>query len=653
MKARSPGLAGSLALFLVAAAYFAVGCTLSLEYLDEGQIVYPSWLVSLGAVPYQGFRHLYGPSLFFLNGALLRCFGANLIVIRISLVILKAAGVVLTYVIAEKLVARRFAFLASLALVAVWGTPWWVFNTPYANHYSLVLTLAGLAVFLSLPRHFRAGCLLAGLCFGAAATFKQTAGAFAFSGLALFLILADDPRQLREAPAGPSLPGWLVRAARLVALAGMLAVFVAYLWPRNSAWNVLVLFGPVALTIGCAIFRELRGPVRPGSLAGLWGMIYAGIGTALPLLGFGAYYAAKGLLPEMLFDLVLGLPQKVEWFTPFPAPSTRVLVFLALLAALLGTAWRGSRRRLAAAASRGWWAAFAAVAAALVLLATGGDPLEYARSGAWQGDALLLWFAAPLGAVCACGALLLRRYRSGEAAPWEGRWRALLLVYCSAATSLLLFYPAGDFFHMVMALPVFLPPLAFLAERFSQPAGSEAAAARALPSVPSLLVAALTVWMVAPCVAHLTTRWEEAGGEASALSRATGVRGAEPKFGRVADLVARLDSEVAPGGRLLVLNGEQMLYFLAGRRSALDADEFVFYLAGAGLISDANARSLVDEREAVERLARERPVVVEGGDSPTAGRVRTVFPEMSHYLDAHYRKAADAGGYRVLKWVEP
>src|SRR4029453_5826679 len=79
----------SLALVLAVAVYFAIGCTLSLEYIDEGQIISPSWLVSLGALPYRDFRHLYGPALFALNGALLRWVATDLLVIRISLVAVK------------------------------------------------------------------------------------------------------------------------------------------------------------------------------------------------------------------------------------------------------------------------------------------------------------------------------------------------------------------------------------------------------------------------------------------------------------------------------------------------------------------------------------------------------------------------------------
>src|SRR5262249_38090683 len=150
--------------------------------------------------------------------------------------------------------------------------------------YSLTLTLAGLLAFLVLPGNFPLACLAAGLCFGCAATFKQTAGVLALSGFLLFLILADDPRARPDRRAGPALPAAIVRAARLLMRGGVLACCAAYLWPRNTAWNVIVLASPAALTLAAAVRRELRAPTRPGMQAGMWGGVWAGAGAGLPLL---------------------------------------------------------------------------------------------------------------------------------------------------------------------------------------------------------------------------------------------------------------------------------------------------------------------------------------------------------------------------------
>jgi hypothetical protein len=644
----------STGLLLSVALYFAVGCTLSLEYIDEGQILYPSWMVSTGSVPYRDFRHLYGPAVFWLNGALLHWFGTNVIVVRVALVILKTTTAAVSYLLARRVASRSFALLAGAMLVAVWGAPWWVFNTPYANHYSLALTLGGLLCFFSLPRHFRLACALAGLCFGCAAAFKQTAGAFGLAGFVLFLTLAEDPRASPDLASGPTLPSWLVRAARLLILAGMFLFFAAYLWPRNSLWNVMVVFTPAALTLGIAAVGSLRAP-RPGQLAGLWGTGYAIAGTAVPLLAVGIYYGVHGLLSDLFFDLVRGLPQQVRWFTPFPVPTPRALWSLVLLATGVGLVAFG-RRRLGSVARhrvetvrRGG----IVVAASMLLLAAvvARAPIrDYVSSEAWKGDALALWFAVPLTSVLLTGIWLVRSRWQASSSRAQSR-TAVLLVYCNAVTALLLLYPAADFFHVVMALPAFVPLLAFLAERFCR-AGQAAAESPAPGRYLSWgVLVALAIWMVAPAVAHLVGTYAASRGGAISLRRATAIRGTQPKFGEVASLVAYLDAELPPQRELLVLSCEQMLYVLSGRRSALDRDEFVFYLVGAGIISDEDARALVDQRDAVARLADVRPVVVEGGDSPAHDRLREVFPEVSRYIDAHYDTAASVGSYRVLTWA--
>src|SRR5262249_46380133 len=86
---RVPALAVA-AIVRVAAVGFWPGLWLSLEWVAQGQIVYGAWRVARGDLPYRDFVHMYGPSLFFLNGALLRWFGEDLAVIRIALLVVKA-----------------------------------------------------------------------------------------------------------------------------------------------------------------------------------------------------------------------------------------------------------------------------------------------------------------------------------------------------------------------------------------------------------------------------------------------------------------------------------------------------------------------------------------------------------------------------------
>ena len=93
---------------------------------------------------------------------------------------------------------------------------------PYASFYGTALCLAGLVGFLAVDRRFLLACAFAGLCFGVAATFKQTMGAFAFLALALYLLMEGEVSIEHERSRKRrlwKLPEWIVRSGRWFVLA--------------------------------------------------------------------------------------------------------------------------------------------------------------------------------------------------------------------------------------------------------------------------------------------------------------------------------------------------------------------------------------------------------------------------------------------------
>src|SRR5207245_9226318 len=94
------------ALASLAALYFHGTVMSTIELMDEGQVVYSSWRVAEGEMPYVGFHQLYGPSVFFVNDALLKLFAVDLRVLGLSLLALKALIAVLVYVLNRRLPSR-------------------------------------------------------------------------------------------------------------------------------------------------------------------------------------------------------------------------------------------------------------------------------------------------------------------------------------------------------------------------------------------------------------------------------------------------------------------------------------------------------------------------------------------------------------------
>ncbi len=603
---------------LLAAACFWPSIRLGLEWVDQGHIVYPIWLVARGALPYRDFHQLYGPSLFFLNGALMRWFGEDLLVLRLGLLAVKVALAVLVFLLSGRVARPAIALAVTAWLVAVWCSPLWLFWAPYGVHYTLVLGLAGVAILLG-PSAPVLRALAAGLCFGAAATFKQTTGLLGAVGVAVALTSAGAEGGETDTLAGPAR---LLRLAIVVA-----AALLALAYPAGGRgavrgiWTMALLAAPPVLALIAETMRD-RGSER--SLRGGRGRIARvlafGLGFALPLAAFAALYASRGALGDLIHDTLLGLPQRIDWFVPFERPATSTLVFGAALVAGAGA--------LAAPAGRARTALLGLATLAVALIV--GAVLTRAPWGivAWQVSdylpAALVWVSAPLA---------LRR---GATAP--------RLLWWYGAFTFLSLYPAADVPHGLMILPVVVPLLALVLERAQVAAGEgwpPRLLAAALTGLPLLMPAEQAVGFLAASVAS-----RPAG--VLTFARACGIWGGDARSGEMREVLAALDRTAPPGAPVLVLPSAQLLYFLADRPSPLPRAEMVLYLLTAGLLHPDDARALAPEDDLLARLRAAPPVIVRG-DGDDWRRIAATYPALATWIDASYAPVARVGTREILR----
>jgi hypothetical protein len=361
---------------------------------------------------------------------------------------------------------------------------------------------------------------------------------------------------------------------------------------------------------------------------------------AIPLLAYAGFYASIGALDALVESTVVGLPQRIAWFVPFPRPSWRAVWFFGVIVASFAVlhgwrAWEEPRRRWRLAAAL---VALAGCAGVLLVEAARAPGLHaYLVRGRWTREVFSVVFWVPF--LVLAGATLERRAPEPPAggASALGRRDLVALLGVFAAANLMQFYPAADLPHAVMSLPAFLPLLAGMLTRLTLVAPGAAALGAFW-----LLGAA---WpFVQP---RLVTPPAPPGGAAT-FARASGITPGDPKSVAAANLVRHLATATTREDRLLVLTAEQMLYFLAGVRSALPHDEFVLYLVGIGLIADGDARALVDEDAMIARLARAQPLVVEHEGSAAVARFRRAFPRVAGFIDRRYRLSEVIDGYRVL-----
>lgn len=583
-----------------AALTFRLGIGLTVELGDEGQILYPSWLAARGALPYRDFHQLYGPSLFALNGALLHWFGASLWAVRLVLVATKTAVVVLTYAAARRVAGPTVSLAVAALATAIWGLPIWLFNAPYANHYATVFLLAALLLFPHFSKGGITRAILSGLCLGIAATFKQTTGVLLLIGLGLALLAA-----LRGAAPTPARRlANLLCAAFLFAAA---AIVLAYL-SSGTVLNSAILAAPLAALFGVALW-DWRRIERERAAAILFQLA---AGAAVPLLLCAGVFALLGGLPALVRDTLTELPAAVRWFTPLRVPGGNASWLLLAGGAALALSMPG--------AAPGWRRAVAAALAALVALLVA----RAVATGYAQGQASFVVAFLPF-AVALAGAVLLIAARAGAA--------ALAPATGAAAASLLLLFPSADLWHALMGLPLALPLLAGLLERWS---GGR--------RVRHAVAAAALLLLAAPFVAQAwrarATQWPEVGSP-----RAANIHIADRALIDLPALLAALDA-YAPERPLFVAANQQLLYVLSGRDSPLARDEYLLYLTYLGTIDPAAAQRLLGEDDAVARLGAARPIVVTY-PSRDDQRLRATFPAIGRWVDEQTRPVARLGRYEL------
>jgi hypothetical protein len=623
-----------VALFLLAAGYFALGWRLTLEWHDEGNLLYDSWRVAEGALPYRDFHHIYGPAVFWLNGALVRWFGADVVVVRASLLVLKALVAVVVYGLARRVATPAFALVAYAIFVATSGSPlYWTAQTPYAVHYQVACSLAAIACFLALRDRFTLGCFVAGVLLGVGATFKQTAGAFwlvAFLGsVVLETDAAEHPR--------------LVGAARAIVALGGAGILLACVSHRFDAWDVAVVVAPLFALFGLV----LAAPRRGGTFRardGVRGAVVAAAGFALPLAACAGIYVAAGALRGLVHDTLFGLPQSLSIFRPFPRPTVReALAGLVLATGIVAvrTARAGWSGRVAAAL-----AAFAVAATLLVRhIATHEGFAVALRPSLGLPTSWVGWQLHPLPTVLFW--LPIVTVWGGIVAVARSRERtpALAALTFAAAAGILHLYPWADTAHALAALPPVLPLLAVLLERVHAAPDDRRDAGRL---VSGALVALGIAAVCAPFVLRLHAMRAMRPAEAPAIRHAAGIWDPDGHFREIVgivDALAALEPRDAP---LLVLPDEEMVNFLAQRRVALGEETFWLYLHYFGFVSDEELRIHVDEDRAIETLATTRPLVVRRVLMPQLARLRTALPRLVAYVNRGYRRVAAVGGTEIM-----
>ena len=646
----NPGsLAGRGALFAFAFAYMSLGILLPLELLDEGFLAYGSWRVANGDLPVEDFEIFYGPSIFFLGGGAFSMFGEDLAVLRMLVLTLKATACVLVYMAARRVSGRIASLGVFLLLTALWGAPFPILTTIYPSFVGTVLCLGGFLAFLALRGRLLVACAVAGLMFGFATTFKQTAGAFGFLALALYLLTESDGEQRQSS----AFLNRVVRFSRWAVLLIATAVAAIYLLPRNPASNFVFLIAPILFCIALLGRQELRQPPGMGAqLRTFRAWVVLSISFLLPTACWAAFYFSRGL--GQTFLTVSGLPAVVNWIEPLPLDTTTGLLWVVALASALGVRWL-STRDTPGTPDFPWSKRVLTLVSAAALAAWIFCAQNAFGPGPWTlgisdllvfGPFVVVWFS-----------LVEVRHLIGRdtRVQLSSAERSYLAFTIFASFALLSLYPAGEIWHAVAVIPIVLPLFAPILDRLGNSSDQELGRNGIRRFGPGLIVALIVLALGAAPVRDLLRSRIETPAAIGWLPRATeiGWMGGSPnqtKFRQTNRVIRRVNKLARPDQPVFVFSGEQLFYFLLDRASPLQEHEFTLYLVAFGLLPDESARKRVDQALVIERLRQTKPLLIDQPGSSFTENLRTAFPQVARFLDANYQTVAKPGVYRVSRY---
>ena len=302
---------------------------------DEGFILYKSYLVSIGKLPYVDFDPFWPPLVYYLNGALFTIFGVNIMAAKYGVaVFVGLLGSICMFGVASKVMPKWVAALCAISFIFC-GPP--IMNVPYSSWYTVPIGLAGLyAIFMALERKSLLAVLFAGIAVGLAFSFKQSIGGFVGSSFAMMGLFWQDPSE--SSPARTGIASQLVRAALAVSLC--VALPLAYVTNR-TAGNFIFLTLPTLVV--CVLVLWLQGELldcngKPGisSLKRLVSYeVVLSSGFIIAIAPWFGYLAVNiGFLETLKRVLLLGEAWRLrEMIIPFPQVDRRALIFPIILIA--------------------------------------------------------------------------------------------------------------------------------------------------------------------------------------------------------------------------------------------------------------------------------------------------------------------------------
>ncbi|MCP4036696.1 MAG: glycosyltransferase family 39 protein, partial [bacterium] len=588
-----------------------------------------------GQIPQRDFGTVYPPGVYALAAPIYAWFGERVWPVRELLVAVRAAAVMLAFLISRRFLPLPFALLATGFSLAYWGWLAWNLATPYAALFTIPLCMLSLyLLLLALARDGPRLYLAAGLVCGVAVLFKWTLAVMAAYGAVVAIVcvaMLESRTHSGSRRNGPVAFVW----------AGMALLLVVAFWSMLSVSDYLLHIAPVHAVMGIVAYSFMRdGDGAAVVRRSIPSILWYGLGFAIVPLATLALYGAWGHAGDLLYNTIVRPLGSPNYYVPVALPELRFVATMGCVAALVTALLAGIGRKLRVAA---------VFAVAAVVLA----PLGYPEGGLLEiQEALgqLLFHLPAITAYAATGVLAWDLVRGSE----EPAVAAVLIpvLLFQMMMSFQIFPRAG--YNITLMMGVLAPIVGYLACRWSLLAVAGTSVLRR--SAAFALAGAIALCFVHARVAEvLRSPWPADAPERTFRHRALeGIRPGPEIWERDAlaafdELVETLETLEPADAPLFVIPNMSMVYFLSDREPLFEDRTVIYFLAGWNLLPpDDRDRLLAAEIEARFEAHPETIVVTRVGDESTA-HVDATFPNLLPYLSRHYQPVASFGPYRILR----
>lgn len=181
-----------LVVIVILASFYFIGITSYPVYYDEGAYSYYSQQIREGETPYVDFFEYKSPGLFYLHASISQVFGDNVAIPRLFWLLISFLTLYIFYKIIVPISGKKIALVS---LILILGSRAFLDANISIYLEPLVLFFIILGIYFILRNKSRYDILAAGISFGLAVWFKQTA-LLPFAAILLYLLLRKEIKKL-------------------------------------------------------------------------------------------------------------------------------------------------------------------------------------------------------------------------------------------------------------------------------------------------------------------------------------------------------------------------------------------------------------------------------------------------------------------------